>query len=364
MKKKVWAGLLSALLCLTLCAPAAPAETRQGVIYLEGQGEIIEETLYLSSQGYSFWYASDRLEAREANAAGSVTVKALYSYDAMTLTLLTKEEADAYGAGGSTGARTQIDVYRQLEKGTIYFLTLIAENGQYLRAAGQYAEEAAEGNAKFFQRVLDSVTFAYNDAAEMLSLLPGSWVHESESSGTVLTLEENGEMTLTCFGASGGYTYTCEGVWSYVSVPNGCGQLTLLFTATSHPLYAGSAYRVECVYEAYTESWVENDTLFTYLIFDPPIRSTGVSPFEDVYGDVEVALHREKGPNMQVVNCKEYVSLRETRSTSSARLEKVPLGALVLAFPEYGQENGFIYCFYHDQEGYILAEYLQAAEGY
>ena len=92
---------------------------------------------------------------------------------------------------------------------------------------------------------------------------------------------------------------------------------------------------------------------------------SGVSPFTEVYGEDcagGLALHREQGPNMRVVKCKEFVSLREARSTSAKRLAKVPLGALVLAFPEYGEENGFIYCVYHDEEGFILAEYLSPAD--
>ena len=57
-------------------------------------------------------------------------------------------------------SRVQTEVYLDLDDGIYYFCTLIAENGQYLRAVGQYYAEAAEGNAKFFQRVLDSVVFS------------------------------------------------------------------------------------------------------------------------------------------------------------------------------------------------------------
>ena len=208
----------------------------------------------------------------------------------------------------------------------------------------------------------DSVTFAGDDDAELLMELPGEWADEQEGAGTVLTLKENGEMSLYCYGAEGGSAYTCEGTWSYQSVPDTGSQLTLLFTSTDDPSKAGNEYRVECVYAAYTESWVENDTLTTCLILNPPIRCSGVSPFEEIYGSNDAALYREQGPNMRVVRCKEYVSLRAERSKSSKRVAKVPLGALVLAYPEAGEENGFILCSYHDEEGYILAEYLQAIE--
>ena len=210
--------------------------------------------------------------------------------------------------------------------------------------------------------MLDSVTLLSEYDAEFLRELPGQWAEEYEGAGTVLTFEENGKMSLYCYGVDGGFAYTCEGTWSYQSVPSASSLLTLLFTSTGNPLYEGREYSVECVYAAYTESWVENDTLITYLILNPLLSCSGVCPFEEVYGEEGPALHREQGPNMRVVKCKEFVSLREARSTSAKRLAKVPLGALVLAFPEYGEENGFIYCVYHDEDGFILAEYLQPLE--
>ncbi len=368
MKKKAMTGFLWLILCLFLFQSVALTETRQGVIALEGQEETIEETLFESSLGFSFWYASDRLEAYQnvVHNIDGVYVEALYSDDYMILSMITEEDAEEYTEDldeniveKSASARVQMDVYRELEDGRYIFLTLIAENGQYFRAIGEYSQEAAEGNAKFFQRVLDSVTLLSEYDAEFLRELPGQWAEEYEGAGTVLTLEENGNMSLYCYGVDGGFAYTYEGTWSYAPVPNRSSELTLLFTSTGNPLYEGREYRVECAYAAYTESWVENDTLITYLILNPQVSSSGVSPFEEVCGEEGPALHREKGPNMRVVKCKEFVSLREARSTSAKRLAKVPLGALVLAFPEYGEENGFIYCVYHDEDGFILAEYLQ-----
>ena len=367
MKKNVWIGLLLTALCFLPLLPAAFGETRQGAIALEGQEETIEETLFESPLGFSFWYANEKLEAYSDKADGpeAVTVKALYSDDHMILSLIPEKEAEQYDprvAEQSAGSRVQMDVYRELKNGTFTFLTLIAENGQYLRAEGRYSEEAAEGNAKFFQRVLDSVALISECDAEMLRELPGQWAEAYEGAEVVLTLEENGAMSLSCRGTDGAFAYTYTGTWSYEPVPNQSGQFALSFTSTDNPLYAQSAYSVECVYAAYTESWVENDTLITYLLLNPPIECSGVSPFEDIFGSNDAALHREQGPNMRVVNCNEFVSLRQARSTSSARLAKVPLGALVLAFPEAGEKNGFISCVYHDQEGFILSKYLQPAE--
>ena len=204
--------------------------------------------------------------------------------------------------------------------------------------------------------------------------LPGRWAFEleiQEAEGepyeadvAYLTLEEDGRMSLACDGRDGGYLYTFEGTWSFEYVPDMDDRLTLKITSTDDPARASGPYNVECVYEAYTESWVENDTRYIYLILTE-VSCSGVAPFEDAYGEDGawiVALHREQGPNMKVVKCKEYVSLRKKPSAASARLERVPLGALVLAFPEYGEENGFIYCEYHDEYGYILSEYLQPVE--
>ena len=45
-----------------------------------------------------------------------------------------------------------------MKKSRISFSTLIAENGLFLRADGEYFLEAAEGTAKYFHHILDSVT--------------------------------------------------------------------------------------------------------------------------------------------------------------------------------------------------------------
>jgi len=65
--------------------------------------------------------------------------------------------------------------------------------------------------------------------------------------------------------------------------------------------------------------------------------------------------------NMEVVNCKEWVSLRQTPSTSAKRLAKVSLGDIVNNCQQFGKE--WIYAEYGGYEGYILAKYLQPCEG-
>ena len=86
------------------------------------------------------------------------------------------------------------------------------------------------------------------------------------------------------------------------------------------------------------------------------------SPFEDVMGYDTITLSREKGPTMRVINCKEFVSLRERPDTKAKRLAKVPLGAELLGLPEESRMNGFIYCVYKGKEGFILEEYLAPIE--
>ena len=371
MKNKAAVRLLSFTLCLMLIIPAAASETRQGVIMLEGMEEPIEETLFFSPLGFSFWYADGHLEARQGEAEGleGVVVSALLSDDCMVLSVIPEEEAQKYadklGADikkMSETSRVQMDVYREQENGAYSFLTLIAENGRYLSAAGKYSVEAAEGNAKYFQKVLESVVLMSEYDLDFLKTLPGEWVLEYEGAGAVLTLEEDGGMSLYCYAPDGSFAYTHRGAWSYEPVPDYGGRLALSFTSTDDPTRQERGYSVDCVYDAYSEAWAENDSWFTYLILNPLISSSGVTPFEELFGSDDAALYRERKPNMRVIRCSSFVSLRESRSTSSRRILKVPLGAQVLAFPEAGDENGFLYCLYHGEEGFILKEYLQPIE--
>lgn len=168
MKKKTLAGLLSAMLLFLPILCGAQAETREGVIVREGEQETIEETLFETLRGFSFWYASEWLDAYydEKDDIDGVVVESLYSDDYMVLTMISEWEAREYTgelngdiAVLSAESRVQTDAYRELKDGQYHFLTLIAEDGLYFRASGRYSAEAAEGNARLFQRVLDSVSF-------------------------------------------------------------------------------------------------------------------------------------------------------------------------------------------------------------
>ncbi len=193
--KKILLCMLSAMLCLTLTLSAASAETRQGVIWLEGMEEIIEETRFDSPLGFSFWYANECLEAYPGEADGleGVVVDTIWSDDYMVLSVIAEDEAEALAAEygltlEESEERTQTDLCLELKDGTYRFCSLIAEGGQYLRADGRYMQEAAEGNAKYFQRVLDSVTF------EAGCPLRAEWASESADeagrAGVILTARE------------------------------------------------------------------------------------------------------------------------------------------------------------------------------
>ena len=64
---------------------------------------------------------------------------------------------------------------------------------------------------------------------------------------------------------------------------------------------------------------------------------------------------------MEVVNCNEWVSLRQRPSTSAKRLVKVSLGAIVNNCQQIDDE--WIYAEYDGYSGYILAKYLEPSEG-
>lgn len=168
MTKKVFVSLAVWALCAALAFAPALAETRQGVIYLEGMEEAIEETFYVSPQGFSFWYASEGLKAEfgTVDDMEGAIVSSIYTGDYMVLSRISEEEAlvctkdlNVDIREQAAKERVQVEVYENMENFTVHFCTLIAENGNYLRAVGVYPMEAADGLAKYFQRVLDTVEF-------------------------------------------------------------------------------------------------------------------------------------------------------------------------------------------------------------
>lgn len=170
--KKMMLQLLLMILCLMMIVPTSVAETREGVIMLEGMEETVEETLFESGQGFSFWYVNDTLKAAyyEDDDIDGVVINTLYSDDQMVISIISEEEIDKYAGNYpvnikelSQNSSLRIELYDVLKDGKYSFGTLIAEKGRYCLAYGTYSMEAAEGNAKYFQRVLDSFRFLHPD---------------------------------------------------------------------------------------------------------------------------------------------------------------------------------------------------------
>jgi hypothetical protein len=65
---------------------------------------------------------------------------------------------------------------------------------------------------------------------------------------------------------------------------------------------------------------------------------------------------------MQVINCKEWVSLRAEPSTESERLTKIPLGGIVEEC--YSYDDGWVYGLYCGMYGYVSMDYLAPTGNY
>lgn len=64
--------------------------------------------------------------------------------------------------------------------------------------------------------------------------------------------------------------------------------------------------------------------------------------------------------DMEVINCKEWVSLRVAPNTESERIAKIPLGSIVSDC--YVYDDGWVFGLYCGNYGYITADYLMEAE--
>ena len=68
------------------------------------------------------------------------------------------------------------------------------------------------------------------------------------------------------------------------------------------------------------------------------------------------------GDRLKVVNCNEFITLREEPSTSAAALDRMPLGASVDEI--HGSTDGFLCVCYRGQTGYALSQYLAVADDF
>ena len=66
--------LIALTLALLLCGLSAVAETREHVIYVEGEPETVVETLFRAGAGFSLWYDADAMEVAELYGGAEVHV--------------------------------------------------------------------------------------------------------------------------------------------------------------------------------------------------------------------------------------------------------------------------------------------------
>lgn len=74
------------------------------------------------------------------------------------------------------------------------------------------------------------------------------------------------------------------------------------------------------------------------------------------------ALAAEIGSSLKVVDCNEYISLREEPSKAAGVLAKIPLKARVAMMDE--ASDGFWKVSYQGKEGYALSSYLREVDDY
>lgn len=100
------------------------------------------------------------------------------------------------------------------------------------------------------------------------------------------------------------------------------------------------------------DDFAYNDALYEEDLYEDISYENNSYENEQEYADTIV----ETISLWEVVNCNEWVSLREEPDVNSARLAEVPLGTLVEDLGEY--VNGFTYVDYAGMAGYIHDDYL------
>lgn len=131
-----------------------------------------------------------------------------------------------------------------------------------------------------------------------------------------LFLEQDSTMALCVPDEDASYRYTSKGTWSTELITDqqsdywNSDRLVLSFTETTNPQYAGADYHVECVWYVYTESWISYDCRKSAMIIQER-ECTGLSPFAELCEEEDAGqFYMTEWPNMQIANCKNYVSLR------------------------------------------------------
>lgn len=170
--------LMIALMMIALLASAAFAETREGVIYLEGEPEPITETLYETPWGFSFWYDAETFTVNDSQSESgqSLTVYPTESDLPVYLEIMTSHSvgipAERYLAVNG-GEEDEMDEYPCEVGGKITGFEKFADfneeimQGFYVIQAGDdwaaaYLScpmEAMEGFGRRLSAILETVSF-------------------------------------------------------------------------------------------------------------------------------------------------------------------------------------------------------------
>ena len=169
--------LVSLMLSLLLLLSVASAETREGVIYLEGEPEPIVETLYESPLGFSFWYDAELLTVDEGMSedGASLIVQPVDSDLPVFLEIMVPEDPSVFPeaflgeAGDAERSYGQTDESREIVwasgaapfNGSILLGWNVVDTGAgYVTVYTSCPWEAAEGYGKYLDRLICTISAA------------------------------------------------------------------------------------------------------------------------------------------------------------------------------------------------------------
>ena len=175
MSKRSIALILAALLC---CA-ASLGETREGIIYKEGEPEPIYETRWDSALGFSFWYDAEALTvAEDPSEDGGSLIVSLADFDLpVRLEIMTPQRAGVLpwkflelNAPAGVEYRTEeteeggevhcFDKPADYDAHIVECYYAVEDGEDFVVAVSAMPEDAVEGWGKVFDRVVCSVNFA------------------------------------------------------------------------------------------------------------------------------------------------------------------------------------------------------------
>lgn len=179
--------MLLLTLCLLLAAVPALAETREAVVTREGNEEIVQETLFESSYGFSFWYADEWLEAYEGEPympeeEDGVYVGAVDESGCLEFTVITGEEADEWilehdDVDYSEGENGTDILYFQepWDDGLLNYEAVITYGTHAVFAFGWWPESMDAVIGESFRRAVLSLNFGQQ------SLVTAEWMSDEPS---------------------------------------------------------------------------------------------------------------------------------------------------------------------------------------